>query len=64
MASGSTEVVSRQEEQRATNVLRRSLNLDAAETGNLYAGKISDEDVAAIGVPTMAASAGTATQAQ
>ena len=64
LASGSTEVVSRQEEQRATNVLRRSLNLDAAETGNLYAGKISDEDVAAIGVPTMAASTGTATQAQ
>lgn len=56
--------MSRQEEQRATNVLRRSLNLDAAETGNLYAGKISDEDVAAIGVPTMAASTGTATQAQ
>lgn len=57
LTSGSTEVVSRAEEQRATNVLRRSLGLQHKETGNLYGGDISDAEIAAIGVPTLATQA-------
>ena len=35
LTSGSTEVVSSSEQQRATNVLRKALGLPAANTGNL-----------------------------
>lgn len=51
--SGSTEVVYRDEQQRATDVLRKSLGLDAKTTGNLYGGEISDDVLAANGVPTL-----------
>lgn len=52
LTSGSTEVVSSSEQQRATNVLRKALGLPAANTGNLYGGNISTDVMIANGVPT------------
>ena len=52
LTSGSTEVVSSTEQQRATDVLRKSLGLDPATTGNLYGGNISTDTMIANGVPT------------
>ncbi|MCM0595388.1 LCP family protein [Weissella uvarum] len=53
LSSGSTEVVYRGEQQRATDVLRKSLDLPKKETGNLYSGNISDADIQSAGVPTL-----------
>jgi len=52
LSSGSTEVVPRQEQQRITDLVREGLGLDAEETGNLYGGKVSVEEMIAAGVPT------------
>ena len=52
VTSGSTEVVSSSEQQRATNVLRKALGLPAANTGNLYGGNISTDVMISNGVPT------------
>lgn len=56
LSSGSTEVVYRGEQQRATDVLRKSLDLNPKQTGNLYSGDVSDETIIANGVPTLAQS--------
>jgi hypothetical protein len=52
LSSGSTEVVSSDEQQRATNVLRKSLGLKQAQTGPLYGGDVSTATMNTIGVPT------------
>lgn len=52
LSSGSTEVVSSDEKQRATNVLRKSLDLKSAKTGPLYGGNVSVSEMNSLGVPT------------
>lgn len=52
LSSGSTEVVSSDEQQRATNVLRKSLGLKQAQAGPLYGGDVSTATMNSIGVPT------------
>ena len=49
----SYEHVTRSEQQRATNVLRKSLNLKKAKAGPLYAGKVSDYKIESNGLPTL-----------
>ncbi|QIL49972.1 LytR family transcriptional regulator [Weissella coleopterorum] len=48
----SYEHVTRSEQQRATNVLRKSLGLKKAKAGPLYAGKISDYTIESNGLTT------------
>jgi LCP family protein required for cell wall assembly len=50
IAGGSYEHVERGEQQRVTDVLRKALGLKAETTGPLYAGEVSDADVAALGL--------------
>ena len=52
LSSGSTEVVSSDEKQRATDVLRKSLGLKSAKTGPLYGGNVSVSEMNSLGVPT------------
>lgn len=52
LSSGSTEVVSRDEQQRVTDLVRKSLDLEAKTTGNLYGGEVSVAEMQAAGVPT------------
>ncbi|MCW0952984.1 LCP family protein [Weissella ceti] len=52
LSSGSTEVVSREEQQRVTDVIREGLGLEAKTTGNLYGGEVSVAEMQAAGVPT------------
>ncbi|WP_370398664.1 LCP family protein [Weissella sagaensis] len=51
LTSGSSELISQDEKQRVTNVLRKSLGLKHKKTGTLYGGKVSNATLIMNGLP-------------